>query len=146
MYMLLWEQALYLQKPSEPEKSHTLLNVLHSIAMTDLTDRLLFISLQFYLTIGVFFCMFFYALHAYMKPVEPWSNHKMHHTGVRQKSYLVLCVERISLCFFSWTASALYPWVISPAQRFTFLLQFHDRAWIEPWVLFLEKWRKNHKW
>ena len=92
--------------------------------MTDLADRLLFISLNFYLTIGVFFCIFFYALHAYMRPVEPRSHHKMHHTGVKQKSYLVLCVERISPCFFSWTASALYPWVISPAQRFTFLLQF----------------------
>ena len=63
--------------------------------MTDLADRLLFIFLNFYLTIGVFFCIFFYVLHAYMRPVEPRSHHKMHHTGVRQKSYLVLCVEKL---------------------------------------------------
>jgi hypothetical protein len=38
---------------------------------------------------------FFYAVHAYMRPVEPRSHHKMHHTGVKQKSYLVLCVEKL---------------------------------------------------
>ena len=67
--------------------------------MTDLADRLLFIFLNFYLTIGVFFCIFFYVLHAYMRPVEPRSHHKMHHTGVKQKSYLVLCVELVRVSF-----------------------------------------------